>query len=136
MKALEAIPGYKNWMQHWVNYDESTGLYTTYEPDNDVICVTRFPKLAVASFNYATFNNAPIRKVNHKGTVEYFNEDHIYHRLDGPAVQAANGYQAWYKDGKYHREGGPAVTYNDGTHAWWIEGKKLTQAEFVAYRTA
>ena len=50
-------------------------------------------------------------------------EMEILHREDGPAVEYADGYKAWYIDGKYHREDGPAIDAG-GCKAWWIDGKR------------
>ena len=46
-----------------------------------------------------------------------------YHREDGPAFEDANGYKAWYINGKRHREDGPAVVYADGSTTWFINDK-------------
>jgi hypothetical protein len=46
------------------------------------------------------------------------------HRVDGPAVEHANGTKEWYVDGKLYRLDGPAVEFVDGTKAWWIDGKR------------
>ena len=47
----------------------------------------------------------------------------INHRLDGPAVEGADGSKAWYVDGKQHRLDGPAVKYADGSKSWWVDDK-------------
>jgi len=52
------------------------------------------------------------------------------HRLDGPAIEWADGSKAWYVDGQCHRLDGPAVQYTDGSKEWWIDGKCLTEEEF------
>ena len=44
------------------------------------------------------------------------------HRLDGPAVEWADGSKAWYVNGKLHRLDGPAVEYADGGKAWYVDG--------------
>ena len=49
--------------------------------------------------------------------------DNVCHRLDGPALIAANGMKAWYIHGKLHREEGPAVEHPDGRKEWWIDDK-------------
>jgi antitoxin component YwqK of YwqJK toxin-antitoxin module len=51
-------------------------------------------------------------------------------RLDGPAVELADGYKAFYKNGKRHREDGPAVEYANGSKEWYIRGRVLTEEEF------
>ncbi len=53
------------------------------------------------------------------------------HRLDGPAIEWADGYKAWYQNGQRHRLAGPAIERADGTKRWYINGKKLTEAEFL-----
>jgi len=47
----------------------------------------------------------------------------IRHRLDGPAVEAADGYKAWWVDNQLHRLDGPAVEAANGRKEWWIDGK-------------
>jgi len=47
----------------------------------------------------------------------------VLHRLDGPAVEGADGYRAWYRHGVRHRADGPAVIAADGTEEWWIDGE-------------
>ena len=44
------------------------------------------------------------------------------HRLDGPAVEWADGSKAWFVDGKLHRLDGPAYEYADGGKVWWVDG--------------
>jgi len=53
----------------------------------------------------------------------YYNDQFQLHRLDGPAVDYANGTKAWWKNGKLHRLDGPAVERANGTKAWWKNGK-------------
>ena len=70
-------------------------------------------------------------KVNTAGTIEWYQNDKL-HRLDGPAVEYANGYKVWYQNDKRHREDGPACEYADGDRYWFIEGKELSEEEFNA----
>jgi len=44
----------------------------------------------------------------------------ILHRLDGPAIEWANGYKAWYINGQRHREDGPAFESANGDKYWCI----------------
>jgi len=60
----------------------------------------------------------------------WYNLDGERHRTDGPAVDYASGYKAWYLKGKLHREDGPACEYADGTKYWFLKGKRLTEKEF------
>jgi len=46
------------------------------------------------------------------------------HRLDGPAIEGTNGYKEWYVDGKRHRLDGPAYEDEDGDKAWYVDGKR------------
>jgi len=91
-------------------------------------------------------------KVNQYGN-KYWYQNGKRHRLDGPAVEYADGSKSWYQNGKSHREDGPAIEeanddkywyQNDELHrldgpaiedangykAWYIEGKELTEEEF------
>ena len=60
-----------------------------------------------------------------KTYIEYKNDNNDLHRLDGPALIDANGYQAWYKHGFWHREDGPAIIYHDGRQAWYRNGERI-----------
>jgi len=55
-----------------------------------------------------------------------------YHRIDGPAVELSDGYKVWYQNGLRHRLDGPAIEYPDGDKEWWIEGKYYTEEQFHA----
>ena len=48
------------------------------------------------------------------------------HRIDGPAVEWADGSKEWYINGERHRIDGPAVEYADGSKEWWITDKDVT----------
>ena len=59
----------------------------------------------------------------------------VLHRLNGPAIEYADGYKAWYVNGRRHREDGPAVEYADQYGIpveYWIEGEKYSKEEFLA----
>ena len=45
------------------------------------------------------------------------------HRIDGPAVIFADGYQEWWQNGCIHRLDGPAVSTPHGDQQWWINGQ-------------
>jgi hypothetical protein len=55
------------------------------------------------------------------------------HRLDGPAIECANGDKAWWVDGKPHHLDGPAIEYKYGHKEWWVNGKLMTEKEFNEY---
>jgi hypothetical protein len=67
--------------------------------------------------------------VGDNGDKFWYQNDKL-HRLDGPAIEDADGFKEWYQNGKCHREDGPAIEYADGFKAWYIEGKELTEKEF------
>lgn len=59
-------------------------------------------------------------EVNERGTVRYFKKGTTQlHRLDGPAVEYADGTKSWYQNGELHRLDGPAIEYVDGTNIWY-----------------
>ena len=51
------------------------------------------------------------------------------HRLDGPAVERADGTREWWANGQRHRLDGPANLLADGSREWWLHGVRLTEAE-------
>ena len=57
------------------------------------------------------------------GTTKWFNEVGQYHRIEGPAVEYADGNKSWYLNGKQHREGGPAFEWADGRKSWFLNGE-------------
>ena len=52
------------------------------------------------------------------------------HRVDGPAVEWANGDKLWYLNDKLHREDGPAIERADGYKAWYLNGKYYTERKY------
>jgi uncharacterized protein (UPF0216 family) len=63
---------------------------------------------------------------------QWFNEKGQLHRVDGPAVEGANGTKHWYQKDQLHRIDGPAVEWASGTKHWYINSQELTVAEFLA----
>ena len=51
----------------------------------------------------------------------YYRE--VIHRLDGPAMEYADGSKSWYVNGQLHRLYGPPVEYADGTKRWFVSGQ-------------
>jgi len=45
------------------------------------------------------------------------------HREDGPAVEYANGFKAWYLNNKLHRENGPAVEFANDNKRWYLNDR-------------
>ena len=54
------------------------------------------------------------------------------HRLDGPAIEWADGEKSWYQNGQLHRLGGPAYEEANGYKEWYLYGKELTEAGHYA----
>ena len=92
-------------------------------------------------------------EVNQHGTRKYYNKAGQLHRINGPAIEYADGTKCWYQNSLIHRTDGPAIEYADGEKWWyqnglrhrtdgpaitWPEGRKwwylndwpLTEAEF------
>ena len=44
----------------------------------------------------------------------------------------SNGDKSWYLNGKLHREDGPAVEHADGYKAWYLENVEYTESEHKA----
>lgn len=63
-------------------------------------------------------------RTNGSGTTVYYKDKEmtILHRIDGPAIESANGDRAWYLNGKRHRMDGPAIEWYDGGEVWLING--------------
>ena len=61
-------------------------------------------------------------KVNDNGDKFWYVDDRR-HRVDGPAIEWADGSKSWYVDDRRHRVDGPAVEYADGSKEWWLNGK-------------
>jgi hypothetical protein len=55
--------------------------------------------------------------------IRWYNDKEELHRLDGPAVEWADGDKSWYVDGKLHRLDGPAFERADGSKSWWVDDK-------------
>ena len=64
------------------------------------------------------------------------------HRLDGPAIEYANGDEIWYRDGWYHREDGPALIFKkinnptllkstDIRGHWYLNGVEYNKEEYI-----
>ena len=62
-------------------------------------------------------------KVNiHYGHEAWYQND-LLHRLDGPAVEDADGTKYWYQNDNLHRLDGPAIDRADGDKEWWHNGE-------------
>ena len=54
------------------------------------------------------------------------------HRNDGPAVESPSGLRAWCQNGLLHRTDGPAVVYANGTKEWWLNDVRHTEDAWIA----
>jgi hypothetical protein len=60
----------------------------------------------------------------------YFNDQR--HRTDGPAIEDANGDKEWWVNGQLHRIDGPAIEYVDGTEEYWYKGEQIIEKIFYS----
>jgi hypothetical protein len=67
-------------------------------------------------------DNEPILEIDGRGCKRWWLNDDL-HRVDGPAVEYADGHKSWWINNKYHRADGPAVVYADGHKSWWLNGE-------------
>jgi len=61
---------------------------------------------------------------NDGSVLDFYDNSKILHRVDGPAIEYADGDTSWYVNGKRHRVDGPAVEYANGSKFWWIDGQR------------
>lgn len=95
-----------------------------------------------------------IKRLNNR--IEYYNDEDLLHREDGPARIWDDGSKVWFINGQKHRVDGPAIEWSDGEEAWfqhnvlhrvdgparswangdkeyWINNQYLTEEEFKLY---
>jgi hypothetical protein len=58
-----------------------------------------------------------------RGGRKLWYEKNKLHRLDGPAVEYADGLKLWYVNDKLHRLDGPARESPDGSKEWWVNNE-------------
>ena len=63
-------------------------------------------------------------RVYESGTKYWLNEKDQFHNEHGPAVEHANGYKAYWLNGKRHRTDGPAIEWSDGSKSYFLNGKR------------
>jgi len=71
-------------------------------------------------------------EVDEYGTKHWNNENDKRHRLDGPAVEYADGGKEWWVNGELHRLDGPAVEFKNGHKEWWVEDTQYSEEQFLA----
>ena len=52
------------------------------------------------------------------------------HRTDGPAIEYANGTKCWCINDQLHRTDGPAIEFASGTKKWYFKGKQISKKKF------
>jgi len=63
-------------------------------------------------------------EIDNFGNKLWRNKDGEFHRLDGPAVEFADGDKQWWIKGNLHRSDGPAIELGS-YKAWWKDGRKF-----------
>ena len=56
-------------------------------------------------------------------TIQWYNDKDQLHRIDGPAIERADGTKAWFVNDKPHRLDGPSIERTDVYKEWYVEGK-------------
>lgn len=69
-------------------------------------------------------------KASADGTRRYYNQLGALHRVNGPAVEYADGSNYWLQHGLLHRICGPAVTREDGSVGFYIFGQRYDNSEY------
>jgi hypothetical protein len=62
-------------------------------------------------------------EVDERGSRKWRNAKGQFHRLDGPAIEYADGSREWWVDGQQHRNDGPAIDHANGHKEWWVGGR-------------
>lgn len=53
-----------------------------------------------------------------------------YHRVNGPAIEWANGSTEWYFNDRRHRVNGPAIEYVNGDKYWYLYNKEYSESAY------
>ena len=61
-------------------------------------------------------------RITYFGAIEYRNEQGLFHREDGPAIEYTDGAKEWQQYGKLHRLDGPAIDYDIKIRMCYIYG--------------
>ncbi len=61
---------------------------------------------------------------------EYYNEQGLLHRTDGPAREYVDGSKEWYINGIRHREDGPAIEWINFCKSWYLYGNYYSEDEW------
>lgn len=77
--------------------------------------------------------------VEHADGSEEWYQRGVLHRVGGPAVYAAEGFTAWYQHGQLHREDGPARQWafeEQGQAEYWLHGQRLSREQWREQATS
>ena len=120
--AIEYVDGTKQWYVNGKFVGDSVDGFTD-EDFNQWKKEHGFMKVASLKFSVKEKPLFYDINIDNAGDVSYYDEYGRFHRLDGLAIERANGTNEWYYNGKRHRLNGPAVEYlNDGKE-WWVNNK-------------
>jgi len=64
------------------------------------------------------------KETDEDGIIRYYNASNQLHRLDGPAIECANGDKHWYQNDQSHRLDGPAIEYANGDKCWYLNDQR------------
>jgi hypothetical protein len=109
----------------WQFHFESDQFMDENDEEIDLVAFIRsYPEIAKLFKKYIKLlpDNGYIRI--RRDDTTYYNKKNKQHRIDGPAVEFANGAKSWYIDGKRHRTDSHAVELADGTKYWYLNGKR------------
>jgi hypothetical protein len=59
--------------------------------------------------------------VNDKGDIHWYQNEKL-HRIDGPAIERADGDKEYWQNDKLHRTDGPAIEKANGDKFWFLNG--------------
>jgi hypothetical protein len=79
-------------------------------------------------------DNEPKLEIDKRGNKCWWLNKKI-HRVDGPAVERADGRKEWWLNGKRHRVDGPADEDADGSKCWWLFGEYYWFDEWLNINT-
>jgi hypothetical protein len=76
-------------------------------------------------------DNEPTLTIDEHGNKRW-RLDGDLHRVDGPAVEYADGDKEWYLNDEYHRVDGPAVEWSFGDDQWWLNDERYDFDKWLA----
>jgi hypothetical protein len=79
-------------------------------------------------------DNKPILKIDKNGHKRWRLHGK-FHRVDGPAIEYADGFKSWWLNGRHHRVDGPAIEYAGGNSSWYLNGRRYSFDEWIDINT-